>query len=64
MRMNSWRPVATFVVVLISLVAGFIGTAAHAQVLKAVKDRGTLNCGVRKAFMDSPPAITAEVEWL
>jgi general L-amino acid transport system substrate-binding protein len=50
MRMNSWRPVATFVVVLISLVAGFIGTAAHAQMLKAVKDRGTLNCGVSEGL--------------
>jgi general L-amino acid transport system substrate-binding protein len=50
MRMNSWRSVATFVVILISLVAGSIGTAANAQVLKAVKDRATLNCGVSEGL--------------
>jgi len=32
-----------------ALVAVFIITPAHAQVLKAVKDRGALNCGVSEA---------------
>jgi len=50
MRMNSWRSVATFVVVLISLAASFIATTANAQVLKAVKDRGALNCGVSEGL--------------
>lgn len=50
MRMNSWTSVAAFVVVLISLGASFIATTASAQVLKAVKDRGTLNCGVSEGL--------------
>ncbi len=50
MRMNSWRSVATLVAILISLMTGFFGTAANAQVLKAVKDRGTLNCGVSEGL--------------
>ncbi|MGB6348436.1 MAG: transporter substrate-binding domain-containing protein, partial [Pseudolabrys sp.] len=48
--MNSWRSVVTFVVILISPVAGSIGRAANAQVLKAVKDRATLNCGVSEGL--------------
>ena len=33
-----------------ALVAVFIVTPAHAQVLKAVKDRGALNCGVSEGL--------------
>ena len=34
----------------VALAAGLIITPAHAQVLKAVKDRGTLNCGVSEGL--------------
>jgi general L-amino acid transport system substrate-binding protein len=48
--MNSWRAVTIFSLALHSLVAIPIATAANAQVLKAVKDRGTLNCGVSEGL--------------
>ena len=48
MRMNGWRSVTTSLVVL--LVAACLATAANAQVLKAVKDRGALNCGVSEGL--------------
>ena len=48
--MKSWRPATTFLVVLVSLVAARTATAANADVLKAVKDRGALNCGVSEGL--------------
>ncbi len=48
MRMNGWRSVTTSLVVL--LVAACLATGANAQVLKAVKDRGALNCGVSEGL--------------
>ncbi|HET7382869.1 MAG TPA: amino acid ABC transporter substrate-binding protein, partial [Pseudolabrys sp.] len=48
--MNSWREATIFSLVLLSLVASPIATAANAQVLKAVKDRGALNCGVSEGL--------------
>ena len=50
MRVNSWRPATTFLAVLLSLVTGHLATAANAQVLKAVKERGVLNCGVSEGL--------------
>ena len=50
MRMNSWRAVTIFSLPLLSLVAIPVATAANAQVLKAVKDRGALNCGVSEGL--------------
>ena len=50
MRMNRWGLVTTFLVVLLSLVAIRLATAANADVLKAVKDRGALNCGVSEGL--------------
>jgi general L-amino acid transport system substrate-binding protein len=50
MRMNLWWPVTTFSLVLLSLVAIPIATTANAQVLKTVKDRGALNCGVSEGL--------------
>src|SRR5512136_1158156 len=50
MRMNRWRPVTTFSLVLLSLVAVTIAKTASAQVLKTVKDRGALNCGVSEGL--------------
>jgi general L-amino acid transport system substrate-binding protein len=49
-NMNSWRAVTIFSLALLSLVAIPIATAANAQVLKAVKDRGALNCGVSEGL--------------
>ena len=43
--MKRWKPVTALVVVLLSL-----ATAANAQVLKAVRDRGALNCGVSEGL--------------
>ncbi|HYC17305.1 MAG TPA: amino acid ABC transporter substrate-binding protein [Pseudolabrys sp.] len=43
--MKRWKPVTALVVVLLSLAA-----AANAQVLKAVQDRGVLNCGVSEGL--------------
>lgn len=49
--MNSWKRVtAFFSIVLLSLVAVVIATPSNAQVLKAVKERGTLNCGVSEGL--------------
>jgi len=45
MPMKRWKPVTALVVVLLSLAA-----AANAQVLKAVQDRGVLNCGVSEGL--------------
>jgi len=45
MPMKRWKPVTVLVVVLLSL-----ATAANAQVLKAVRDRGALNCGVSEGL--------------
>jgi len=45
MPMKRWKPVTALVVVLLSL-----ATAANAQVLKAVRDRGALNCGVSEGL--------------
>ena len=45
MPMKRWKPVTALVVVLLSL-----ATAANAQVLKAVQDRGALNCGVSEGL--------------
>ena len=50
MRMNRWRAVTIFSLVLLSLVAIPIAMTADAQVLKAVKDRGALNCGVSEGL--------------
>ena len=50
MRMNRWGLVTTFLVVLLSLVAIRLATAANADVLRAVKDRGALNCGVSEGL--------------
>ena len=50
MHMNSRRAVTIFSLALLSLVAIPIATAANAQVLKAVKDRGALNCGVSEGL--------------
>src|SRR5512143_637314 len=50
MRINSCRAVTIFSLVLLSLVAFPIATAANAQVLKAIKDRGALNCGVSEGL--------------
>jgi len=45
MHMKHWKPVTVLAAVLFSL-----ATAAHAQVLKAVQDRGALNCGVSEGL--------------
>jgi len=45
MPMKWWKPVAALVIVLLSS-----ATAANAQVLKAVQDRGALNCGVSEGL--------------
>jgi general L-amino acid transport system substrate-binding protein len=45
MHMKRWKPVTAVAVVLLSLT-----TLAHAQVLKAVQDRGALNCGVSEGL--------------
>jgi len=45
MPMKRWKPVTALVVVLLTL-----ATAANAQVLKAVQDRGALNCGVSEGL--------------
>ncbi len=50
MRMNRWRPVTTVLVVLLSLVAARLATAANTEILKTVKDRGALNCGVSEGL--------------
>ena len=50
MCMNKWSPITAFLVVLLSLVAVRLATAANADVLKAVKDRGALNCGVSEGL--------------
>ena len=43
--MKRWKPVTALVVVLLTL-----ASAANAQVLKAVQDRGALNCGVSEGL--------------
>jgi general L-amino acid transport system substrate-binding protein len=48
--MNRNKPVAACLVGLVSLAATCIAGAANAQVLKAVQDRGTLNCGVSEGL--------------
>ena len=42
--------ITTFLVVLLSLVAVRLATAADSEVLKAVKNRGALNCGVSEGL--------------
>ncbi|MGA9201374.1 MAG: transporter substrate-binding domain-containing protein, partial [Pseudolabrys sp.] len=47
--MNNWVRVSTLSAAVFSLV-GLAAQTAGAQVLKAVKDRGTLNCGVSEGL--------------
>jgi general L-amino acid transport system substrate-binding protein len=48
--MKRARLALTFFAILLSLVAGFVVASANAQVLKAVRDRGVLNCGVSEGL--------------
>jgi general L-amino acid transport system substrate-binding protein len=45
-----WRPATTFLALLLSILAVQFASAANEQVLKAVKDRGVLNCGVSEGL--------------
>ena len=49
MRMNRNERIVTYVMALLSLAVFAVGTV-HAQTLKAVKDRGELNCGVSEGL--------------
>ncbi len=48
--MICWRPIIAFSAVLVSIVAARDAMAANTDVLKAVKDRGAVNCGVSEGL--------------
>ncbi len=48
--MNCWRPITAFFAVLVSIMAASDAMAANTDVLKAVKDRGAVNCGVSEGL--------------
>ena len=48
--MSSVKRLMTSFGVLVAFVAVFVVTPANAQTLKAVKDRGVLNCGVSEGL--------------
>jgi general L-amino acid transport system substrate-binding protein len=50
MRMHRSKPIVTYLAVLLSLAAACISGTANAQTLKAIKDRGALNCGVSEGL--------------
>jgi len=50
MRMNGGCPIAPPLAALLALAVVCMATASNAQVLKAVKDRGALNCGVSEGL--------------
>ena len=50
MSMNRWGAVTAFLAVLLSFIGVHLATAANAEVLKAIKDRGAINCGVSEGL--------------
>ncbi len=48
--MICWRPITAFFAVLVSIVVARDAMAANTDVLKAVKDRGAVNCGVSEGL--------------
>ncbi len=50
MSMNRWAAATAFLAVLLSFIEVRLATAANAEVLKAVKDRGAINCGVSEGL--------------
>jgi general L-amino acid transport system substrate-binding protein len=49
-RSDRLRSATTFLLLVLSMLAAQAASAANEQVLKAVKDRGTLNCGVSEGL--------------
>src|SRR5215475_1418982 len=49
-RSDRLRSAAALLVLALSMLAAQVASAANGQVLKAVKDRGTLNCGVSEGL--------------